>query len=929
MSMPDVVLPGDRKKQSADVADAGRRLVASLLSEAADARDCISDASCAAGLIDHRLQLLEDHCERVSIGPRVDQVSVCARLRPSVSTVERRPARQPGRDEVREIKGGIRAAGDDFLLPLVHSPGSTQQEVYSVSGPPLLRACLNGYNACILAYGATGSGKTHTIMGPANCSIPSLPEAKAAPAATRGGRTPTPRPLGAFEVGDVVRVPAALVTAGGSGTADATIYRISSDARGLVLGLCAGRSMRPPVRDVAARHVLENTGHSVTRKAASASGAGWRAAFMRPLRDPLEPIRTLLSPDLAVVVASFLRFGDILPPQTRVDSSGSAFRAVLSLASTPMSTVEGEWGVVPRLCADLFMLAADKGVTIRASFVEVYNEQVYDLLTDSEWSAAPRVEAPRRRASQPVVARRRSSDASKKVGQIRRIASSRSWRPADDRPAVAAPDPSAAASSTALTYAGTATHSAAGVFAVHGALSVDSRTGAVTGTWSTGQFSCGLVGTWDGWRMRWGFRGYKKFSQESSQMVGAVTASDLSSGASVVLKGTNDDGCGVSFRIVFTVADEPRQDPEQEPAPAAPTPPNFPRVTVDPQTGATTLIGARCPEVGTWSEVSRLLVSGNAVRATAATWAHDRSSRSHAIFTLLLQQQDGRTSKLHVVDLAGSERAGMRAINTYQLQEGCQINLSLLVLGRVINSLAEKHKHVPFRDSVLTSILRDSLQGRALCHFIGTVSPDDPIETGSTLRLTSQSVSKIQDAGKADWKSFPSRIRSRVRELSDVYARYQGLAARLRRMYDKLRELDEPLRALLEEDRLRGSEDAEHKSRLAQAEMLQDQRRAVRHAATSIEMEMMYGWAGKKSVKASLDQAAARILAMEAELSKRETQGHRCRTQLLMGEDDEAGFDCLAELFSDIRSCFSLVEWKEIAAAQSSQGDHTKTRGKR
>ncbi|XP_043063567.1 osmotic avoidance abnormal protein 3 [Drosophila ficusphila] len=145
---------------------------------------------------------------------------------------------------------------------------------------------------------------------------------------------------------------------------------------------------------------------------------------------------------------------------------------------------------------------------------------------------------------------------------------------------------------------------------------------------------------------------------------------------------------------------------------------------------------------------------GNENRVTGATLMNEKSSRSHTIFTITLEQspfftniisEDNfvgiRRGKLSLVDLAGSERARKTGAQGDRLKEASKINLSLSALGNVISSLVEgKAKHVPFRDSKLTRLLQDSLGGNTKTLMISCISPSEKNydETISTLRYASR-----------------------------------------------------------------------------------------------------------------------------------------------------------------------------------------------
>ncbi|XP_063900193.1 kinesin-like protein KLP2 [Zophobas morio] len=118
-------------------------------------------------------------------------------------------------------------------------------------------------------------------------------------------------------------------------------------------------------------------------------------------------------------------------------------------------------------------------------------------------------------------------------------------------------------------------------------------------------------------------------------------------------------------------------------------------------------------------------------RKTASTKMNENSSRSHTVFTItthVKSRNSGEediliTGKLHLVDLAGSENIGRSGATNMRAQEAGKINKSLLTLGRVITALVEKTGRVPYRDSLLTRILQNSLGGKAKTNIIATISP--------------------------------------------------------------------------------------------------------------------------------------------------------------------------------------------------------------
>lgn len=155
--------------------------------------------------------------------------------------------------------------------------------------------------------------------------------------------------------------------------------------------------------------------------------------------------------------------------------------------------------------------------------------------------------------------------------------------------------------------------------------------------------------------------------------------------------------------------------------------------------------------VTSFEDIESLMSEGNKSRTVAATNMNEESSRSHAVFNIVITQtlydlQSGnsgeKVSKVSLVDLAGSERVSKTGAAGERLKEGSNINKSLTTLGLVISSLADqaagkgKNKFVPYRDSVLTWLLKDNLGGNSQTSMIATISPaaDNYEETLSTLR---------------------------------------------------------------------------------------------------------------------------------------------------------------------------------------------------
>ncbi|OMO91381.1 hypothetical protein COLO4_18411 [Corchorus olitorius] len=135
--------------------------------------------------------------------------------------------------------------------------------------------------------------------------------------------------------------------------------------------------------------------------------------------------------------------------------------------------------------------------------------------------------------------------------------------------------------------------------------------------------------------------------------------------------------------------------------------------------------------VTTANEIYKILERGSAKRRTAETLLNKQSSRSHSIFSITIHIKECtpegeemiKCGKLNLVDLAGSENISRSGAREGRAREAGEINKSLLTLGRVINALVEHSGHVPYRDSKLTRLLRDSLGGKTKTCIIATISP--------------------------------------------------------------------------------------------------------------------------------------------------------------------------------------------------------------
>lgn len=194
--------------------------------------------------------------------------------------------------------------------------------------------------------------------------------------------------------------------------------------------------------------------------------------------------------------------------------------------------------------------------------------------------------------------------------------------------------------------------------------------------------------------------------------------------------------------------------------------------------GAVQVDGLSLHEVKDDKECLRLLDRGADNKAVASTDMNARSSRSHCIFTVVIEcsepREDGEAhiirGKLNLVDLAGSEKQKKTNATGKQFKEACNINLSLSNLGNVIQALVEKNAgHVPYRNSKLTILLEDSLGGNAKTMMIAAIGPAayNYDETKNTL-VYADRAKRIKNAPKINENPKDAKIREMQEEIETL-----------------------------------------------------------------------------------------------------------------------------------------------------------------
>jgi hypothetical protein len=209
----------------------------------------------------------------------------------------------------------------------------------------------------------------------------------------------------------------------------------------------------------------------------------------------------------------------------------------------------------------------------------------------------------------------------------------------------------------------------------------------------------------------------------------------------------------------------------------------------DPISGSTFIQGVtEITEIQNIDDMMTLLQIGNSRRTTEPTAANETSSRSHAILQVIVEQQsfEGETvrSKLSLVDLAGSERARDSENRGIRFVEGGNINKSLLALGNVIKAMTSPNKFIPYRDSKLTRLLKDSLGGNCRTVMIANVSPYILSYTDSlnTLKFANRAKNiKV----RVRRNSFFSNPRDEIKKYVSVIRELEGVVDNLKRQLAK------------------------------------------------------------------------------------------------------------------------------------------------
>ncbi|KAI7898604.1 P-loop containing nucleoside triphosphate hydrolase protein [Cokeromyces recurvatus] len=262
-----------------------------------------------------------------------------------------------------------------------------------------------------------------------------------------------------------------------------------------------------------------------------------------------------------------------------------------------------------------------------------------------------------------------------------------------------------------------------------------------------------------------------------------------------------------------------------------------------------------------------ILKSGIKKRMTAATNCNEKSSRSHSIFTITVymkceESNSFRIGKLNLVDLAGSENSKSSGSENLRAREAASINRSLLTLGRVINGLVDKTPHIPYRESKLTRLLKDSLGGQMKTCIIATVSPAN--QTQEEVRST------------LDYASHAKGICNRPQANSPIsHERHVHVLVKT------IEQLQEELRVNYEKSGVYQTKKAYDATRMEMQEM-KDTIKALQITNEELQQAERYV---KQETSHALEQMEAKLKAAEESLAAERQEKEALAAQLQISEE--------------------------------------------
>lgn len=288
----------------------------------------------------------------------------------------------------------------------------------------------------------------------------------------------------------------------------------------------------------------------------------------------------------------------------------------------------------------------------------------------------------------------------------------------------------------------------------------------------------------------------------------------------------------------------------------------------------------------------QMLACGNQNRSQHPTDANAESSRSHAVFQIFVRQQDRTANvksnvaiaKLSMIDLAGSERGSATGFRGARFREGANINKSLLALGNCINALADGQKHIPYRDSKLTRLLKDSIGGNCRSVMIAAISPASTTfeDTFNTLRYANRAKT-IKTTLKKNIMNVDQHVSQYVQIVDDLRKEICSLKEKVQKYEEKEKEwisLKEISESKDQDSSMLLEQQKEYECRIASMENEIMELKAKSGVVTEVSEEEAE--IQRKLVEASSERKALRREMLQLESSQREVELkiHTCTMRL-------------------------------------------------
>jgi len=322
------------------------------------------------------------------------------------------------------------------------------------------------------------------------------------------------------------------------------------------------------------------------------------------------------------------------------------------------------------------------------------------------------------------------------------------------------------------------------------------------------------------------------------------------------------------------------------------------KIREDPNSGVT-IKGVAVHKVKEIEDLWKLLSYGKKNRKVRKTNMNDESSRSHSILTLgieTLTQIDGqdhvRSAKLNLVDLAGSERVAKTGVEGIGFLEGVNINYELMILGNCISALTTRgNTHIPYRDSKLTMLLKDSLGGNAKTLMIAAIGPADynfP-ETMSTLRYAERA-KKIENKPTVNMDPKDAlllKLKGELEELQSKLTQKGNMGQQLGASEDVIRVMEEKLeiqrKELAQTSNMIASERANLQMKLEKRmQKIQNEKQRQNEYMMRLNELNSYLVNGEQDLKLKTVKNEAQITNIRRKLKEREE-----RTQKIQKEIEE------------------------------------------